>query len=174
MFSAIREAMRALLRHWPWAALIASAAALAIAHGFQTFGHLAPCELCLKQREVYWMALALAALGIAAGYTAWRVRGVRVACIALAVIFAWGAVLAGYHAGVEWKWWPGPATCSGGATSVSGADLAALLHGAKLSMPQCDKPAWVFLGLSMAGWNFLASLVLAILSVLAMGQRRAP
>ncbi len=165
--------MRALLRHWPWSALIASAAALAIAHAFQTFARLAPCELCLKQREVYWMAVALAAVGIIAGFTPWRVRGVRIACVALAGIFAWGAVLAGYHAGVEWKWWPGPASCSGGAASVSAADLAALLHGARLSMPSCDTPAWVFLGLSMAGWNALASLILAILSVLGAMERRA-
>jgi disulfide bond formation protein DsbB len=166
--------MRAILKNWPLAALIASAAALAVAHAFETFGHLAPCTLCLKQREVYWMALALAALGVAAGWSPWRARGVRIACVALAVIFLWGAVLAGYHAGVEWKWWPGPAACSGGAGRVTGADVAALLHGARLAIPSCDKPAWVFAGLSMAGWNALASLILAALSIAAAAQRRSP
>ena len=166
--------MRAILKHWPLAAFVASAAALAIAHAFQAFGHLAPCTLCLKQREVYWMALALAALGAAAEFSPWKARAVRIACIALAVIFLWGAVLAGYHAGVEWKWWPGPAACSGGATHVNSADLNALLHGARLTIPSCDKAAWVFAGLSMAGWNALASLILALLSIAAVARKRTP
>jgi disulfide bond formation protein DsbB len=165
--------MRALFRHWPLAALLASAAALAVAHAFETFGHLAPCTLCLKQREVYWVALAVAAVGVAAGYSRWRRPAVRIACLALGVVFLWGAGVAAYHAGVEWKWWPGPAACSGGSTQVTGADLSALLHGAKLKIPSCDKAAWVFLGLSMAGWNTLYSLALAILSLAAAARRPA-
>ena len=39
--------------------MLASAAMLATAHAFQTFGHLAPCTLCLKQREVYWVVLTI-------------------------------------------------------------------------------------------------------------------
>jgi len=39
-----------LWRHWPWVALLGSVAMLAIAHAFETFGRLAPCELCLKER----------------------------------------------------------------------------------------------------------------------------
>jgi disulfide bond formation protein DsbB len=35
------------------------------------------------------------------------------------------------------------------------------LNGAKVAAPRCDKAAWVFLGLSMAGWNALISLKLA-------------
>ena len=54
--------MTALARHWPWVALLASAALLGIAHAFETFGHLAPCELCLKQRELYWLAAGIAGL----------------------------------------------------------------------------------------------------------------
>jgi disulfide bond formation protein DsbB len=48
------------------------------------------------------------------------------------------------------------------------------LHGARLAIPSCDKPAWVFAGLSMAGWNALASLILAALSIAAAAQRRSP
>ncbi|HEY5072548.1 MAG TPA: disulfide bond formation protein B [Caulobacteraceae bacterium] len=165
--------MRALSRHWPLIALLLSAAALAVAHAFQTFGHLAPCTLCLKQREVYWIALGLAGLGVAAGFTPWKARGTRIACVGLGVIFLYGAGLAAWHAGVEWKWWPGPAACSGRG-QVSSADLAALIHGAKMSIPACDKPAWVFLGLSMAGWNALLSLGLGVLSVIAAARKPAP
>eukprot|EP01035_Chromulina_nebulosa_P002989 gene2989-4080_t len=57
------EAMHRLidrcLRNWPLVAALSSALMLAIAHAFETFGGLAPCTLCLKAREVYWVALAI-------------------------------------------------------------------------------------------------------------------
>jgi disulfide bond formation protein DsbB len=42
-----------------------------------------------------------------------------------------------------------------------------MLKGAKIQPPMCDKAAWVFLGLSMAGWNALVSLGLALVSAFA-------
>jgi disulfide bond formation protein DsbB len=50
-----------------------------------------------------------------------------------------------------------------------------LLRGAAMNIPRCDKPAFVFLGLSMAGWNAVVSLVLAVLSAVAgrLAYRRA-
>ncbi|MHB8528186.1 MAG: disulfide bond formation protein B [Caulobacteraceae bacterium] len=161
-----------LVDRWPLVALVVSAAVLAIAHAFETFGHLAPCELCLKEREMWWTALALAALGVLAGFTPLALRGRRIAAIALTLAFLYGAGLAAYHAGAEWKFWPGPASCSGGATSVSLADLRAFSRGVKMTLPSCDKPAWVFLGVSMAGWNALISLAMAAASGAAALRRR--
>lgn len=161
-------ALYPLLRRWPVVALIISAAMLAAAHAFETFGHLAPCHLCLKQREAYWAAMAVAAVGVALSLSPWRARAARLVAFALALVFAYGAGWAIYHAGAEWKFWPGPQSCSGVATRVNPADLEALLKGAKIgAAPACDKAAWVFLGLSMAGWNALVSLGLCGLSVLA-------
>jgi disulfide bond formation protein DsbB len=42
-----------------------------------------------------------------------------------------------------------------------------MLKGAKIAAPSCDKAVWIFLGLSMAGWNALISLGLAAASVFA-------
>jgi disulfide bond formation protein DsbB len=39
--------------------------------------------------------------------------------------------------------------------------------------PRCDEPAWMFAGVSMAGWNAVAALVLAALSVVAALRERA-
>jgi disulfide bond formation protein DsbB len=164
--------MAALLSRWPLVALSASTAALAVAHASQAFGGLAPCELCLKQREVYWVAMVIAAVGLGAPYTRWPQGFRRAVCALLAAVFLFGAGLAAYHAGVEWKLWPGPATCTGAGT-VSVADMAAILKGARLAAPMCDKPAIVILGLSMAGWNALASAALAALSLAAALARRA-
>ena len=155
------------MRHWPVIALIVSAAMLAIAHGFETFGGLAPCLLCLKQREVYWLALGVAAVGVGLGLTPIGARLRPLVCIALLLVFLAGAIVAGYHAGAEWKWWPGPSACSGGRGHVSTAVLARLMHGGKFAAPSCEQAAWRWLGLSMAGWNSLISLGLAALSGLA-------
>ncbi len=164
--------LRPVLQRWRLSALVASLAMLAIAHAFETFGGLAPCTLCLRAREVYWLAAALAL----AGMLATRLRSgerFRLAFnAALALVFAAGVALAVYHAGVEWKFWPGPTACSGGGAIVDASQMTDLLQGARIRPPACDEAAWVFLGLSMAGWNALASLALTVLSGLAVAHER--
>ena len=158
---------------WPGLALALSAFMLATAHAFERFGGYAPCLLCLKQREVYWVAGAVALLGIgllrnprAEALRSWL-------ALLLSVVFLFGAGLAAYHAGVEWKWWPGPGACSGAGGSVSSLNMAGLLDGTlKVRPPACDTAAWRLLGLSMAGWNALLSLALAGLGVLAWRWER--
>jgi disulfide bond formation protein DsbB len=157
---------RTLARNWPLVAALAAAAMLAIAHAFETFGHLQPCELCLKQRDVYWLALGL---GVAGYVLARLLRRPMVAPMEsgiLALVFLLSAGVAGYHAGVEWKWWPGPQTCSG-STGVGAQALASLLSGARITAPRCDQPQWIWLGLSMAGWNTLVSVGLTAASLCA-------
>jgi disulfide bond formation protein DsbB len=146
---------------------------LGMAHIFETFGHMAPCELCLKQRDVYWWAMGIAGAGALLGFTRLGPIATRITNILLSIVFAISVCLASYHAGVEWKWWPGPAECTGGAAGVSIADLNALLNGARGHMPACDKPAWIFLGISMAGWNAVISLGLVGFSVLATSAGRS-
>ena len=170
--------MRALiafsLRHWPALALVTSAAMLAIAHAFETFGHLPPCELCLYQRDVYWWALPVCAAAVIASRAAVLKRLTPWLGVAMALIFLTGAGIAVYHAGAEWKFWPGPSTCSGSAGAVSAKALGALLQGAKIAMPHCDQAAWRFLGISMAGWNALISLKLAGWSAVWAAWSRKP
>jgi len=144
-------------------AAAASAVLLAIAHGFETFGRLPPCELCLHQREGYWIALAVALVGVA-GSKVWR-SAPRAVALLLGFIFLGEAALAAYHAGVEWRWWPGPASCTGGHGVVKPSDMLALLKGARMTVVQCDQAAWRLLGLSMAGWNALVALTLALASL---------
>ncbi len=169
------EAMHRLidrcLRNWPLVAALSSALMLAIAHAFETFGGLAPCTLCLKAREVYWVALAigLAAVGGQRLVKDDRIR--RLASLLLALVFLVGIGVAVYHAGAEWKFWPGPKTCASGALPEL-TSLDAIMKGERVKPPACDEAAWVFLGLSMAGWNALISLKLLVYSVLAARLRR--
>jgi len=163
--------LRPILDRWRFFALVISAAMLATAHAFQTFGGLAPCELCLKQRVVYWVAgtIALAAMVVVRlpGGPRWR----EATCWLLALGFLASVGIAGYHAGVEWKFWPGPQSCSGGG-AVTAQALKDLLNGAGQKMPACDQPAWKMAGLSMAGWNAVASIVFVALSVAAALRER--
>jgi len=161
-----RPAMEWAADHWPALAFAACAIMLGAAHAFETFGKLAPCLLCLKQREVYWVTGGLALVAVVLSRTAWTDRVRKPLILLIALGFLYGAGLAAYHAGVEWKWWPGPSACAvGGVASTD--DLVAMLKGAQIAAPSCDKAVWVFLGLSMAGWNALISLGLAVASTLS-------
>ena len=168
-FSVIPKLVKPVLRHWPWVAMLSSLLMLAIAHGFETFLRLAPCELCLKARGVYWVAAGVAAVLALARLT--PMKPPRATNLLLALVFLGGTGLAAYHAGVEWHFWPGPKSCTGGNVQVSLADMTRLLNHGPIGAPACDKAAWRWLGLSMAGWNVLVSLKLTVLSVLAA---RAP
>lgn len=162
--------MKAVLffsRWWSVVALIASLLLLGIAHAFQTFDDLNPCYLCLKQRDLYWIAT-----GVSLTATVWAIftgaKGPpRVFSFVLFAVFATGAAIALFHAGGEQHWWALPATCSGTSTDVSIDSIAAMLSGAEIKAPQCDVVAWTFLGLSMAAWNAIISGTLAIFSLIA-------
>jgi disulfide bond formation protein DsbB len=154
-------------RYWPAAAAATAAALLAIAHAFEAAGY-EPCALCLRQRELHWAALAVAAGSAVMWARRPEARATRAVDAVLGAIFLSGAVLAFYHAGVEWKLWPGPATCVAGAGGLTGADIAAALgRGGPVAL--CDEAAWrdPVLRLSMAGWNGLLSLALGVASFFA-------
>jgi disulfide bond formation protein DsbB len=151
---------------WPWLALFASGAMLAGAHAFETFGRMPPCPLCLRQREVYWAAIAIAVLGLAAAHLMPRLHVARATAALLAVAFLAGAGVAFYHAGVEYKFWPGPASCGVQTSVVTLEDMTAALNGPPRPMVRCDEAPWSLFGVSMAGYNGLISLGLAGLSLM--------
>ena len=160
--------VRPLVRNWLILAFLASAVMLLTAHAFEKFGGYKPCMLCLFQRNVYWWALGVSGAGLAASLRPPAERLKPLVFVALALIFLVGAGIAAYHAGAEWKWWPGPQACSAAGGSASVEQLKALMHGAVVHAPHCNEdPLRGKLGLSMAGWNVLASLAFAGFSVAA-------
>lgn len=142
------------------AAGLTCAAMLAAAFFFQHVVGLAPCPLCIWQR---WPHLAGAALGLAAaalgpGRAAWGAMALG----ALAMLA--GAGIAGFHVGVEQGWWDSP-VCAPAApdpASLSPSEFLDALR-AQTDIVACDEVAWSLFGVSMAGWNGLASLALAAL-----------
>jgi disulfide bond formation protein DsbB len=142
---------------------VIAAATLAGAWFFQLVLDIRPCPLCLEQRYAYYLAMPLGALvALAAARDA--PRAVLVGGLALLGLAALGnAWLGGYHAGVEWGFWPGPTECSGPVLDLGRAgSLFDNLD--KVKVIRCDEVQWRFLGLSLAGYNLLISLAMAALA----------
>ena len=137
-------------------AAAASAALLAGAHAFEHVGGLAPCELCLDQREAHWTALAFSLIGALFAFVIRSRRAAAAAAACAALVYLASSGLALYHVGVEYKYWSGPATCSGGGpVAIEGSLLDALNE--KPARPACSDVAWRLFGVSMAGYNLLVS-----------------
>lgn len=147
----------------PLVILLASAMLVGGALLFQYAGGLQPCELCLYQRWPYYAAIVLALVALAAGR-----RDVAMGVVALcALLFLGGGALAFYHVGVEQHWFAGPSACSGGLSAAgSVADFKARLLARQ--PVSCDEPQWSLFGVSLAGWNLVASLALVAFCLWAL------
>ena len=155
-------------------ALLISLASIGTALGFEHIGGYQPCMLCYLERHAYYLSLPLLFFALAAD--AGRRTGWAAAVyFIVALAFLANAGLGTYHAGAEWGFWEGPATCSGAhALTTSAGDLLKTIQVQKV-VP-CDKASLVFLGLSFAGWNVVASLLLMTLTLraaFAVSERRA-
>jgi disulfide bond formation protein DsbB len=151
-----------------------AAATLAGAWFFQLVLDIVPCPLCLEQRYAYYLAVPLAILvAIAAARDA--PRALPVAGLVLLAAAALGnAGLGGYHAGVEWGFWPGPTECTGpiGGLGSAGGLLDRL---DSVKVIRCDEVQWRFLGISLAGYNVLISLLMAALAAWGiLGSGKTP
>lgn len=147
---------------------VISVGALAIALLGQYAAAIAPCVLCLYARVPYLVAAILAVTGLLVLRSpAWQSR-LASAC---AAVFAGGAALALFHVGVENHWWAGPAGCRG---ELAGADaLSTLLQGSNATtLRPCDEDVWRLFGVSLAGWNGLASSTLAVGTAIAVLKLR--
>jgi disulfide bond formation protein DsbB len=140
-----------------------AAATIAGAWYFQLVLDIQPCPLCLEQRYAYYLSIPLAALtALAAGENSprWLLIG-GLAVLALATLG--NAVLGTYHAGVEWGFWQGPTDCTGPIGNLGSAGtLLERLDSVKVI--RCDEVQWRFLGISLAGYNVLISLLMAAIA----------
>jgi disulfide bond formation protein DsbB len=151
------------------AIMLIAAATLVGAWFFELVLDIRPCPLCLEQRYAYYLAVPLAALtGFAAMRHAPRQLLMAAFVILLLATLA-NAWLGGYHAGVEWKFWPGPTDCSGPLVDFGKAgNLLDQLD--KVKVVRCDEVQWRFLGLSLAGYNALISLAMAAIAGLGIAR----
>lgn len=150
----------------PLLGVLAGPAAIAVAlvaqHGFG----LAPCVLCIWQR---W-GLGIAAL-LALPALLWRgpVRGLSLAAAGLGYLAT--AAIAGFHSGVEHRWWEGTDGCH--APGLEAAATAEQLRESLMgtAVVACDEVAWSLGGLSMADYNFIYCAAVGLFLLVAARQR---
>ena len=141
------------------AAVLVPAALLGGAYVAQYAFYLAPCEMCWWQRYPHFAAFAL-------GLVAFAVKPARVwvALAGLAVLTS--GLIGGFHAGVEYGWWPGITGCSALPTGIDVMDPAAA------PLVRCDTAPWTLFGISLAGFNFLISTTAGAAIVLLAAYRK--
>jgi disulfide bond formation protein DsbB len=145
----------------------ASFAAIASMWALEYAGY-APCPLCLDERIPHYAAIPG---GLLAAYLA--ARAPRIAALIIAALtlgFIYDAGLSVYHAGAEWRFWPGPDTCTGDAVKP-GNLMEALRHNKAV---RCDEAALRIFGISLAGYGALLAAALATLGATALLKWRKP
>ena len=130
---------------------------------------LAACPLCIIQRMLY-LSLGLAALvGLA---VARHPLGRRLAALAMALVAATGAFVAGYQTWIQR--FARDVQCAGEAAwwellvDRAGESLPLLFQASGL----CSDPAWKFLGLSIAEWSLAIFAALCAFSLRLLCRRQ--
>lgn len=142
-------------------AVMACAAAIAVALGVQYIGGLPPCSLCIAQR---WPLVGGIAFGLMALAVAREHRKLLLKLAAFCVGI--GAIIAFYHVGVEQHWWLGPDGCGGPDSAGMSVDEL-LTQIQQTPAARCDEISFTVLGLSMAAWNIIFSVITAICLLMA-------
>ncbi len=138
---------------------LASASTLGAAFYFQHVEGLQPCPLCVAQRWAHTASLVLGLMALAAGSSrlaAWLLAATGLAFLA-------GACIAGYHVGVEQHWVESSFCDSPDMLADTVEELKALLWETEIAL--CDEIPWSLLGISMAGYNLIISLGLALVAL---------
>lgn len=150
---------------WPLVTLAFSGAMLAgaILYFQNTLG-LSPCPLCLEQRNWHWAVMGVSVLAFALmrfkpGWSQWAI-------VLIGLVLLGSAGMGLYHVAVEQRWVV--AQCD---ARINLDDIAPLGESGTFEVPKCDQIAWQLWGVSLAGWNAIASLVMALASFAVAAAR---
>ncbi len=156
-----------------FAVFVLSGATILGAWYFQLVVKLPPCPLCLEERIPYYVVIPLSLLTATAALVRTPRKLIAVGLVAIIAAMLYSAALGAYHAGVEWRFWPGPTDCSGPVTDFTkkGSLLDQLQS---VQVVRCDEAAWRLFGISLAGYNVLISLALAAIAAFGLRARKAP
>ncbi|WP_333023361.1 disulfide bond formation protein B [Wolbachia endosymbiont of Pentidionis agamae] len=135
--------------------LLGSSFALVIAYVLEYFFHMLPCKLCIYERIVYCMAGVLSAFCL--------MKSNKVLICLIFFIYLIGAIISFYHMGLEFHWFHDVLGC---AEQIKGNPTVEELKNNLLNpnaLPSCDKPRYL-LGLSLAAWNLIYTLLCMLLA----------
>ncbi len=138
--------------------------ALLLAYITQYLFGLAPCQICFWQRKPFFAIVILSILFL---FVPFLKKNQNLANKIIVFLLIVNAAIAFYHIGVENKIFSGPNSCSSSAfNSNSLQELKMALE--KAPSVNCGKPALVFLKISMAGWNLIYCLSLALIAIVLL------
>ncbi|MEH3035019.1 MAG: disulfide bond formation protein B [Sphingomonas adhaesiva] len=159
--------MTLALRNARLLALLIPAALLGGAWAFQLIGGLYPCEMCHWQRWPHYGALVFAALAFVTGGP----RGKATLVAGAAALIAISGLIGVFHAGVEYHWWQGITACTQTVSTAGRSTEEALKDLLAAPIVRCDAAQWTLLGISLAGWNAVVSLIGAALIAMQLRRR---
>ena len=149
-----------LQKYWFYIVTLLSAIALASAFIAEFYFNLAPCKMCLKQREPYYIIVLgfvfIAILGWQRRI--WFYLGVQ-------LISIYGLFYSVWHVGIENQLLPGPTGCTSGLDTTN--NILSLKEQI-LAKPviNCEDIAWSIFGLSAATINSLLLFLIFILNAI--------
>jgi len=144
-------------RDVPWIVTALSFCALCVAWLVQFGFGYAPCELCYWTRYAYWGVIAVGLI------TMWfsrkpKARKFWLTLTGIALLVVLGVSV--FQVGVEQGWWHGTEACTG--VSTAGMTTEQMMEAINNApVVRCDQPAFLILGLSMAGYNIIYVVILA-------------
>ena len=151
-----------LKKYWFYLVSLFSVVALASAFVAEFYFNLAPCEMCLKQREPYYVIF----LGfIITAILKWQEH--IWFYIGVQLISIYGLFYSIWHVGIENKLLSGPEGCS---SELNSANNLSSLKEQILSKPviNCEDVAWSIFGLSAATINSFLLILFFIINAIYM------
>jgi disulfide bond formation protein DsbB len=154
-------------RDLPWLVTALAFAALCVAWIAQYGFGLAPCELCYWTRYAYWGVIVIGLIATFFGRRP-KARKFWLNILGLALLVVVGVSV--FQVGVEHGWWRGTDACVGASTAGMTVDqeTAAIMNA---PVVRCDQPAFVLLGISMAGYNIIYALIVAWIAFWGASRR---
>ena len=146
--------------------LLASILMLSGAYAFEYIGGLFPCDLCWPQRYAHMAVIIFASFTLYFRNLNQR-KWLRFKMMTL-FSYAVSVGYSGYHAGVEQKWWEGPDSCTITSDTGTVSALEFLNQLQEIPFVRCDEIPWEMFGVSMAGYNFLISLLFTFMLLLSI------
>ena len=149
-----------LHKYWFYFLGILSITAIASALIAEYYFGLSPCEMCLKQREPYYVIIAGMLLVTILKWQdeIWFYIGVQIMSI-------YGLFYSVWHVGIENRIFPSPSGCS---SQLNITDNTSSLKEQILSKPvvNCEDIAWSIFGLSAATINSLVLFLIFIINAI--------
>ena len=115
-----------------------------------------PCKLCLYQRVPIILAIFISFVGF-------NFPRKDEVLILLITTFSVSLIVSGYHFGIENSIFEEFKGCSTNSLGIT--DKANLLESLKKTQPNCKDISFTLFGISLAGLNFLSSLIIIIYSI---------